>query len=107
MTYLKSLAKASIKVNWNSLPTVRKIGLDDDVIRRHGKLINDLKQSPFDLDIKVVGEEGGGVSIQCDMEDSDIESAFRSLTDLQVILNRHKINQDVFFDGYYIKIELK
>jgi hypothetical protein len=41
------------------------------------------------------------------MEDSDIESAFRSLTDLQVILNRHKINQDVFFDGYYIKIELK
>jgi hypothetical protein len=62
---------------------------------------------PYDLDIKVVGEEGGGVSIQCDMEDSDIESAFRSLTDLQVILNRHKINQDVFFDGYYIKIELK
>ena len=107
MTYLKSLAEASIKVDWNSLPTVRKIGLDDDVIRRHGKLINDLKQSPFDLDIKVVGEQGGGVSIQCDMEDSDIESAFRSLTDLQVILNRHKINQDVFFDGYYIKIELK
>ena len=108
ITFLEKLAKASVQVNWDSLPTVRKIGLDEDIIRKYGKLINDIKQAPFALDIKVIREERSNkVSIQCDMEDSDISSAYKSLADLQVILNRHKINQDVFFDGYYIKIELK
>jgi hypothetical protein len=73
ITYLEKLAKASIGVDWNSLPTVRKIGLDEEVLRKHGSLISELKKSAFAIDVKVVREDGGGVSLQCDLEDGDIK----------------------------------
>ena len=107
ISYLERLCKASVKVNWNSLPTVRKVGLDEEIVRKHKPLINDIKKYYFPLDTKVVGESGGGVSIRVDLEDSNIEDIYESLTSLQVVLNKYKIEQNVFFDETYIKIELK
>ena len=107
ITYLEKLAKASVSVDWNSLPTVRKIGLDQEIVRKHGALINDIKRAAFYSDVKVVGEEGGGASIAIDCEEGDINSTYETLTSLQFILNKHKVEQMAFFDGDYIKIELK
>jgi len=107
ITYLEKLAKASIGVNWDSLPTVRKIGLDEEVLRKHGALISDLKKSEFAIDVRVMREQGGGISVQCDLEDGAIEEIYDSLTALSVILRKYKIEQDAFFDETYLKIELK
>ena len=107
ITYLEKLAKASIGVDWNSLPTVRKVGLDEEILRKHGALISDLKKSAFAIDVKVIREDGGGVSIQCDLEDGAIEEIYDSLTSLSAILKKYKIEQYAFFDETYLKIELK
>jgi hypothetical protein len=106
INYLERLAKASVLVNWNSLPTARKIGIDEEVIRKYGRFINELKATPMGIDIKVMAEEGGGTVIACDMEEGYIDATYESLTMLQFLLNKHKINQTVYFDGDYIKIDL-
>lgn len=106
INYLERLAKASVLVDWNSLPTVRKIGIDDEIIRKYSKLINDIKASPFGIDVKITAEDGGGTVIRCDLEDGQIDETYESLTTLQFLLNKHKVNQTVYFDGEYIKIDL-
>jgi len=106
ITFLEKLCKASLSVNWNSLPTVRKIGLNEEIIRKHKRLLKELRSSYFPLEVKIVGEEGGGVSIRCDLEDATIEDSYETLTSLQIILNKFKVTQDVFFDQTYLKIEL-
>jgi hypothetical protein len=35
MTYLIKLCQASLSVNWNSLPTVRKVGIDEEVLKKY------------------------------------------------------------------------
>ena len=107
ITYLEKLAKASIGVDWNSLPTVRKVGLDEEILRKHGALISELKKSAFAIDVKVIREDGGGVSLQCDLEDGAIEEIYDSLTSLSVILKKFRIEDTAFFDETYLKIELK
>lgn len=107
ISYLERLCKASIKVNWNSLPTVRKVGIDEEMLRKYKPLIDEIKKSYFDMETKIVGEEGGGVSIRCDLEGATIEDAYESLTSLSVVLQKHKLEQNVYFDETFIKIALK
>lgn len=104
--YLERLAKASVQVNWESLPTIRKIGVDEEIIRKYSKLINDIKAAPFGVEVKIASEEGGGTVIRCDMEDGLIDEAYESLSTLQFLLNKHKVDQTAYFDGEYIKIDL-
>lgn len=104
--YLERLAKASVQVNWDSLPTIRKIGLDEEIMRKYSKLINDIKACPFGLEVKIASEEGGGTVIRCNMDEGYIDEAYESLSTLQFLLNKHKVNQTVYFDGEYIKIDL-
>lgn len=106
ISYLERLAKASVLVNWDSLPTVRKIGIDEEILRKYSKLISDIKSSPFGIDVKIAGVDGGGTVIQCDLEDGLIDDTYESLSTLQFLLNKHKVNQTVYFDGEYIKIDL-
>ena len=56
INYLERLAKASVQVDWNSLPTTRKIGIDEETIRKYGKLINDIKATPFGIDVKIASD---------------------------------------------------
>lgn len=107
ISYLDRLCKATLKVDWNSLPTTRKVGLDQEFVRRYKSLIDDVKKSYFEMDTQIVSEEKGGISIRCDLEDATIEEAYESLTSLAVVLQKHKIDQDAFFDETYIKIPLK
>jgi hypothetical protein len=105
INFLERLAKASIKVDWSSLPTTRKIGIDEETIRKYGKLINDLKATPFSIDVKVAVDRGS-TFIQCDLEDGVIDDTYEALTTLQFLLNKHKLTQKVYFDKEYIKIDL-
>ena len=106
MNYLISLCEASIKVNWNSLPTTRKVGIDQEIVNKHKGLINDIKSSVFELEVKVIGDSGK-VFVRVDLDDSDIESISDGLSSVKALLMKYKMDPDVLFDGTYLKIELK
>jgi hypothetical protein len=106
MTYLIELCKASVKVNWDSLPVKRKVGIDEEMLRKHSSLIKQLKSEKYALDVKLVGEEGK-VFIRIDLDYSDITIAYDNLIWIQNILNKHKIDDLSLLEETYIKIELK
>jgi len=106
MNYLISLCEASIKVNWNSLPTVRKVGINQEIIQKHKGLIADVKSTVFELEVKMIGDNGK-VFIRVDLDDSDIESISDGLSSLKSLLMKYKMDPDIMFDGTYLKIELK
>lgn len=106
MTFLEKLCKASISVDWKSLPVVRKIGINSEVVRKYKDLISYVKKSIF-MDAKIVGEDGM-VFIKIDLEGYDINSIAVSLANIDYILESHGIEDAyVSFDDGNIKIELK
>jgi hypothetical protein len=104
ITYLEKLAKASIGVNWNSLPTIRKIG--HEILQNHGDLISEIDETNFSIEVGVFDEDGIPYII-CDLQGFDIESIYDTLTSLSVILKKYKIDDTALFDDDFLKIELK
>jgi transcriptional regulator with XRE-family HTH domain len=105
INFLERLAKASVQVDWDSLPTVRKVGIDEEIVRKYGNLINDIKATPFGIDVKIASDRAT-TFIQCDLEEGYIDETYEALTTLQFLLNKHKVSQKVYFDAEYIKIDL-
>ncbi len=106
MTYLIELCEASIKVNWKDLPSVRKVGLDQEIVKKHSKLIDSIKKSVFGLDVRIFGFEGR-VFIKIDLEDGDIGEAYDTLVSIQTLLHSNKVDDTVIVTRSSIKIELK
>ncbi len=106
ITYLDKLAKASIKVNWSSLPTNRKIGMNTDLIRKYKGVIDQVKKAVYGLEVKMVGSDDR-IYIRLDLDDATVGTIFETLSQVQLILNRSKIYPAVIFDDTYIKIELR
>lgn len=107
MTYLIKLCEASLKVDWESLPVARKVGLNQEIIAKYKSLIDDVKKSPFELEVKMVGLDGY-IFIRIDLEDADIIGTYDTLTIIQFLLKKHKISDDsVLIIDSYIKIQLK
>jgi hypothetical protein len=107
MTYLEKLAKASLKVNWSQLPTVRKVGINEELLRKHKTLIDTVKKSIFGLDVKVVGVQDK-IFIKIDLDLADVKTIFDTLSQVQGLLYKHRTADPyVVFDETTIKIELK
>ena len=106
MTYLKKLAEASIKVDWDSLPTIRKVGYNQAIYQKYKGLIDEIKKNVFGIEIKVVGELEK-VFIRLDLQEPDMSEVYDGLIRMQTILNKHKIEDNCVFNKTYLKIELK
>ena len=106
MTYLIKLAEASVNVNWDSLPVTRKVGYNQDLLRKYKNLIDEIKKNVFGIDIRVVGRDDR-MYVRLDLEENDITEIYDSLIQVQVLMNKYKVPTDVSFDETYIKIELK
>jgi hypothetical protein len=106
MTFLIQLCEASIKVDWKSLPVARKIGLNQDLIRKHKSLIDAIKGSAFGLEVKMVGLEDR-IFVRIDLDDAGIGDIYNNLVDVQTLLTAHKVDTMAMFSETYIKIELK
>jgi hypothetical protein len=107
MTYLEKLAKASLKVNWLQLPAVRKVGINEELLRKHKTLIDTVKKSIFGLDVKVVGVQDK-IFIKIDLDLADVKTIFDTLSQVQGLLYKHRtVDPYVVFDEATIKIELK
>jgi hypothetical protein len=107
MTFLNKLCEASIKVDWESLPVSRKVGLNQEIIAKYKSLIDEIKKSPFGLEVKMVGLDGY-IFIRIDLEDADIQGTYDTLTVIQFLLKKYKVSDDnVFIIDSYIKIQLR
>jgi hypothetical protein len=107
MTFLEKLAKASLKVNWSQLPAVRKVGINEELLRKHKPLIDTVKKSIFGLDVKVVGVQDK-IFIKIDLDLADVKTIYDTLSQVQGLLYKHRAADPyVVFDETTIKIELK
>lgn len=106
MTYLTSLCEASIKVKWDELPFTRKVGFNQELLKKYKNIISSVKEYAWDLDVRVVGVYDK-LFIKVDLEDQDVGSIFDTLSGIESLMFRSKLKPDVIFEDSYIKIELK
>lgn len=106
MTYLISLCEASIKVKWSKLPFTRKVGFNQELLKKYKNIISSIKEYGWDLDVRVVGVYDK-LFIKVDLEDQDVGAICDTLSGIESIMFRSKLKPDVIFEDSYIKIELK
>jgi len=106
ITFLENLCKASLSVKWERLPTVRKVGIDQEVLRKHRAFLNEIKDAAFELEVKLYGYEGQ-VFLRVNMDETNIDLIHNDLTSLSVLFRKYKMNPDITFKDVYLKIELR
>jgi len=106
ISYLERLAKASVKVNWDKIPVIRKIGYNQELYNKWKTLIDEIKKNIFGIEVKVIGKEDR-IFISIDLESVDIEEIYDTLIRIQTILNKYKVSDIGVFDDTYFKIELR
>ncbi len=105
ISFLERLAKACVSANWESLPTVKKVGFDEEILRKYKGFLTELKATVFNLEMKMVDDFGDAV-IKIEVE-PDLEMVYDELKLIHQLLNKYKMNPDITFDNQYIKIILK
>jgi len=103
--FLEKLAKASVKVNWESLPTAKKIGFDDDILMKYGSFLDDFNSCPFNMETKMITNHGKSF-IRIQMDESDVELVQDDLLNIATIFNKNNMDPYLYFDDDIIKIEL-
>jgi hypothetical protein len=106
ISYLSRLAEACLKVNWESLPTVKKVGFDDEILRKYKNFISDFKSSVFTLETRMASEYGVAY-IKMELDEPDVMTVYDDLQMVNSLLDKYKIDPDVYFDDNFIKIELR
>jgi hypothetical protein len=105
ITYLEKLANACLSVNWEELPTVKKVGFDEQTMRKYRPFISEIKSSKFLLETKLMSEYGKAM-VRIDVDDPDPLIIFKDLQTIETIMKKHKVDTDIVFDDNYIKIQL-
>lgn len=106
ITYLEKLAKACISVDWDNLVIKRKIGFDDEVMKKHARLIREVKKSYFYNNSVIKGSDNK-VIIELQVVDGSPDYLHRDLIKLETILKNHRLTPDIKFQGSSIKIEIE
>lgn len=105
ITYLERLAKACVAANWSKLEVKRKVGFDDDIMRKYHRLVKSFKRMVFYNRDGIKGKDGK-LLITLDVNDNDINHLYRDMAQLQELFASHKLDPDIRFDEDTIKIEL-
>ena len=106
ITYLERLAKACVAADWGKLTVKRKIGIDDSLRGKYGKLIADFKKMIF-YNVDSIKGADGKVVIDLEINDSDINHLYRDLAQMQELFSSHRLDPDIKFYDEHIKIELE
>ena len=110
MDYLIDLCKASVNVNWDSLPAVRTV--QDRAAMK--EMINKVKSSNkefvdalkgVNLD-KTISTDYGNVYVNFDLDNEDVDNILESLTELRKVMRLHKRPSSCLFDETYLQIFL-
>jgi len=105
ISYLERLAKACVAADWNKLVVKRKIGFDDVIIRKYGRLMKELKKLIF-YNVDTIKGEDVKLVIDLEINDSDINHLYRDMSFLQELFVKYKLDPEIKFDEDHIKIEL-
>jgi hypothetical protein len=106
ITYLERLAKACVAADWSKLTVKRKIGIDDSLRGKYGKLIADFKKMIF-YNVDSIKGADGKVVIDLEINDLDINHLYRDLAQMQELFSSHRLDPDIKFYDEHIKIELE
>jgi hypothetical protein len=106
ISYLERLAKAAVACNWDKLVVKRNVGYSEEVTRKYSKILKKVKKSYFYNKEKIKGIEGNLV-IDLKVTDKNMNNFYRDMVQLQELMDLHKLDPDVTFDGAHLKIELK
>jgi len=106
MTFLESLCESCVLVNWDKLPIKRKVGYDEDVMVNNLPFLNDVRDSDFNINAKIVTIVDR-TYFKMEIDDEDISEMFDSLNALSKVLNKHNMDPDILIDFTELKIELK
>ena len=106
ISFLQRLGKACLDVNWENLPTVKKVGFDEEVLRKYKGFISDFKAMVLNVDARLTSEYGMAY-IKVELDEPNIDVVHDDLVNLSLLLSRHKMDPDIYFDDQYMKIELK
>ena len=106
ISFLQRLGKACLDVNWESLPTVKKVGFDEEVLRKYKGFISDFKAMILNVDARLTSEYGMAY-IKVELDEPNIDVVHDDLVNLSLLLSKHKMDPDIYFDDQYMKIELK
>jgi hypothetical protein len=105
MTFLEKLAKASISVNWESLPTVKKVGFDEDIMVKYKGFLNDLKACAFNMETKMMSNHGRSF-VRIEMDEPDVDLVQEDLLNMAAIFSKNNMDPNIYFEDEFIKIEL-
>jgi len=110
MDYLIDLCKASVNVNWDSLPTVRTVqdrAAMKEMINRvkssNKEFVDSLKGVNLD---KTISTDYGNVYINFDLDNESLDNIIESLTELRKVMRLHKKPASCLFDETYLQIFL-
>jgi hypothetical protein len=106
ISFLERLAKACLSVNWEGLPTVKKVGFDEEILRKYKNFISEFKSTVFNCEVRLASEYGIA-HIKFEFDEPNIDVVHEDLMNLSVLLNKYKMDPDIYFDDQYMKIELK
>jgi hypothetical protein len=105
ISFLERLSKACLDVDWESLPTVKKIGFDEEILRKYKSFISDLKKILFNCEVRLASEYGIAY-IKFEFDEPSIDVVHEDLMNLSILLNKYKMDPDIYFDDQFMKIEL-
>ena len=106
MTYLIKLAESSIKVNWESLPSNRKVGFDPDILKKYGDIMYDIREMKFASKYRFSSEEGQAFLNFC-IDDIPAFEFYNDLMALNILFEDYKMDPDIYFYKDEIKIQFK
>jgi len=106
ITFLEKLAKASVNIKWEELPTAKKVGIDEEILAKYGKFISDFKATPFNMECKITGSHGRAY-IKIEMDEPDVELVGDDILNLSTLFNKHNMDPTITFDDDFILVELE
>ena len=106
ISYLEKLAKAAVACNWDKLIVKRNVGYSEEVTRKYSRILKKVKKSYFYNKENIKGIEGNLI-IDLKVTDKDMNNFYKDMVQLQELMDLHKLDPDITFDGAHLKIELK
>jgi len=103
--FLEKLAKASVKVNWEGLPTAKKIGFDEDILVKYGSFLDDFNSCPFNMGTKMMSDHGSSF-IRIEMDEPDFKLVQDDLLNMADIFSKNNMDPNLYFEDEFIRIEL-
>lgn len=106
ITYLEKLAKACVLVDWDKLVIGRRIGFDDELMRKFSKFISDFRKSVF-YNKEKMKADGGKIIITFEINDYSFDHMDSDMVKIDLMFKKHNIDPDITFGADKIKFEIK